>query len=365
MKIAQISPLYESVPPKLYGGTERVVHFITEELVSQGHDVTLFASGDSLTSARLVPVTSRSLRLDDGCVDQIAPHFTMMEMVEREAYKFDIIHNHIDYFFYPYIKKMNGRILTTLHGRLDIPELQPLYKEYYQVPVVSISDSQRLPLPFANWQGTVYHGLPLNLFELRPQPGNYLVFLGRISPEKRVDRAIDIAIRAGIPIKIAAKISVVDRDYYEAKIKKLLDHPLVEMLGEIGDREKQDVLGGALGLIYAIDWPEPFGLAMIEAMACGTPVIAYKNGSVPEVVDDGITGFIVNSREEAVEAVKKLPDLDRRKCRRVFETRFSSKRMVNDYLALYESLIKSGDGRFNSKVIHPKEQIIYGKEAKQ
>jgi glycosyltransferase involved in cell wall biosynthesis len=364
MKIAQVSPLYESVPPKLYGGTERVVHYLTEELVAQGHDVTLFASGDSVTSAKLIPVSNKSLRLDETCIDQLAPHITMMEMIEKQAHQFDIIHNHIDYMMYPLIKRSKQHFLTTLHGRLDIPELQPLYREFYKIPVVSISDSQRLPLSFANWKGTIYHGLPLDLYQLNPGNGNYLVFVGRISPEKRVDRAIDIAIRTGVPLKIAAKIDSADKDYYEAKIKHLLDHPLIELVGEVNDQEKQDLFGNALGLIYPIDWPEPFGLAMIEAMACGTPVVAYRNGSVPEVVDEGITGFIVNSREEAVEAVKKLPSLSRIKCRETFEVRFSATRMVNDYLAIYELLRKSGENNFSDTIENPKEYVTYGKIAK-
>jgi len=363
MKIAQISPLYESVPPKLYGGTERVVHYITEELVAQGHEVTLYASGDSVTSARLIPVTSRSLRLDVNCIDQLAPHFTMMEMIEKEAHQFDVIHNHIDYMMYPLIKRNKQHFLTTLHGRLDIPELQPLYMEFFQIPVVSISDSQRLPISFANWKGTVYHGLPLDLYQLVPEDGKYLVYVGRISPEKRVDRAIDIAIKAGILLKIAAKIDKADREYFEEKIKHLIDHPLIEMVGEVGDREKQELFGNALGLLYPIDWPEPFGLAMIEAMACGTPVVAYNHGSVAEVVDEGITGFIVNSQEEAVEAVKKLKTINRRKCREVFERRFSAKRMVNDYLAIYESLIKSGQNHFSDVIQNPEKYVSYGKNA--
>ncbi len=365
MKIAQISPLYESVPPKFYGGTERVVHYITEELVAQGHDVTLFASGDSATSAKLIPGSSQSLRLDKNCIDQLAPHFTMMEMIEKQAYQFDIIHNHIDYLMYPLIKRHSQHFITTLHGRLDIPELQPLYKEFFKIPVISISNSQRMPIPFANWKGTVYHGLPLNLYQLVPDDGKYLVFVGRISPEKRVDRAIDIAVKAGIPLKIAAKIDKADKDYFEEVIKHLLDHPLIEMVGEVNDLGKQELYGNALGLIYPIDWPEPFGLAMIEAMACGTPVVAYGHGSVTEVVDDGVTGFIVNSQEEAVEAVKKLQTLSRKKCREAFENRFSAARMVNDYLAIYESLRLSGKNNFSNIVQNPKVYEAYGKNAKQ
>jgi glycosyltransferase involved in cell wall biosynthesis len=364
MKIAQISPLYESVPPKLYGGTERVVHYITEELVAQGHEVTLFSSGDSVTTAKLIPVTSKSLRLDENCIDLLAPHFTMMEMVEKEAYQFDVIHNHIDYMMYPLIKRNKQHFLTTLHGRLDIPELLPLYKEFFQIPVVSISNAQRLPIPFANWKGTVYHGLPTELYKLFPGDGKYLVFVGRISPEKRVDRAIEIAVKAGIPLKIAAKIDKVDRDYFDEKIKHLIENPLIELVGEVNDHEKQELFGNAMGLIYPIDWPEPFGLAMIEAMACGTPVVAYGHGSVPEVVDEGVTGFVVNSQEDAVEAVKKLHTLSRIKCREVFEKRFTATRMVNDYLTIYESLRKSGEKIFSDVVHNSKESMSYGKIAK-
>ncbi len=363
MKIAQISPLYESVPPKYYGGTERVVHYITDELVAQGHDVTLYASGDSVTNAKLIPCCSTGLRLNGNSVDLLAPHFTMMEHIEREAHQYDIIHSHIDYLLYPIIKRIKYHFVTTLHGRLDIPELNALYKEYFQIPVVSISNNQRIPLPHANWQGTVYHGLPFDLYRFNPKPEQYLAFVGRISPEKRIDRAIDIAIRAGVPLRIAAKIDKVDKDFFDSKIKKLVKHPLIEMLGEIGDPEKQELLGNAMGLLFPIDWPEPFGLAMIEAMACGTPVIAYRCGSVPEVVDEGVTGFIVDSQEEAVEAVERLLQLSREKCRETFEKRFSAQRMAHDYLAIYETLNKKGELN-NSGNIHIKsEKTTYGKEA--
>ena len=350
MKIAQISPLYESVPPRLYGGTERIVHFITEELVALGHEVTLFASGDSATSARLVSPCQHSLRLGNKLTDQFAPHFTMMEMVAKMSHEFDIIHSHIDYMFYPLLSRMTTPALTTLHGRLDLPELQDLYRVYNEIPLVSISDSQRKPLAFANWKKTVYHGLPLNLFHLGQKPEQYLAFLGRICPEKRVDRAIEIAISTGIPIRIAAKIDKADEEYFETNIKHLFTHPLVDFLGEIGENDKQQFLGNALGLLFPIDWPEPFGLAMIEAMACGTPVIAYGCGSVPEVVDEGLTGFVVNSMDEAVQAVAKLPGLSRERCRWVFEKRFSALRMVNDYLEVYEKLLDE-NGRYSPPLI--------------
>jgi glycosyltransferase involved in cell wall biosynthesis len=339
MRIAQISPLYESVPPKLYGGTERVVHNLTEELVARGHEVTLFASGDSMTSANLVPACKNALRLDANCIDPFVYHFSLMEMVEKHSKNFDLIHSHIDYLYFPIMRRSQNTYLTTLHGRLDIPELEPLFNEFREIPLVSISNSQRKPVPFSNWKGTVYHGLPLDLYSFNKKGGDYLVFVGRVSPEKRIDRAIEIAKKAGIQIRIAAKVDKADKDYFESKIKNLLDHPLVDFIGEVGEKEKEDLLGNALGLIYPIDWPEPFGLAMIEAMACGTPVIAYSCGSVPEVVDEGKTGFVVNSQKEAVDAVKKLKGLDRKLCRDTFEKRFSVERMADDYLMIYEALI--------------------------
>ena len=343
MKIAQVSPLYESVPPKRYGGTESVIHHLTEELISRGHEVTLFASGDSVTSAKLVPACKNALRLDADCIDPFVHHFNMMEMVEKEARSFDIIHSHIDYLYFPIMRRSENTYLTTLHGRLDIPELDPLFREYKDIPLVSISNSQRKPFPYSNWMGTVFYGLPLDLYNFNKKGGDYLVFVGRISPEKRIDRAIEIAKKAGIQIKIAAKVDKVDSDYFELKIKKLLDHPLVDFIGEVGEKEKEELLGNALGFIYPIDWPEPFGLAMIEAMACGTPVLAYNCGSVPEVLDEGITGFGVNSMREAVAAVSRLSSLDRRKCRDAFERKFSVQRMADDYLTIYESMINELD----------------------
>lgn len=348
MRIAQISPLYESVPPKLYGGTERVVHYLTEELVAQGHEVTLFASGDSETSAKLIPACKKALRLDKECIDQLVGHFNMMEMVEKKSHKFDIIHSHIDYLYFPLIRRAKLPHITTLHGRLDLPELRTLYNEYKEIPLVSISHSQREYLSDVNWVGTVHHGLPLNLYNLNEKTGKYLVFVGRISPEKRVDRAIDIAIKSGIPIKIAAKVDKSDINYYESEIKPLLNHPLVEFLGEVNDREKNDLLGNALCFVYPIDWPEPFGLGMIEAMASGTPVIAFNCGSVPEIVDDGITGFIINSIEEAITAVKKLNQIKRRTVRKVFEKRFSSQRMAEDYIKVYKSLLSDKDPKLTT-----------------
>ncbi|HEX7045017.1 MAG TPA: glycosyltransferase family 4 protein [Burkholderiales bacterium] len=338
MKIAQVAPLYESVPPKLYGGTERVVSYLTEELVRQGHEVTLFAAGDSSTCARLESVAARALRLDRHCVDPLAHHVLLLDRVIDAADEFDIIHFHTDYLHFPVTRWLRVAHVTTLHGRLDIPDLKPLYKRFAGVPVISISNAQRKPLAFANWVATVYHGLPEEQYVFQPKPGKYLAFLGRISPEKRPDRAIEIARRAGIPLKIAAKVDKADRAYFEARIKPLLDGPGVEYIGEIGEHEKSEFLGNACALLFPIDWPEPFGLVMIEALACGTPVIAWPHGSVPEVLRDGETGFLVQSIEEAVAAVARLDRLSRVHCRQVFERRFSVRRMVRDYLEAYEAV---------------------------
>jgi glycosyltransferase involved in cell wall biosynthesis len=338
MRIAQVSPLYESVPPQSYGGTERVVSYLTEELVRQGHDVTLFASGDSVTRARLVPGTERSLRLSSSCIDQLAHHILMLESVAQQADDFDVIHYHIDYLHFPLSRRIEARQLTTLHGRLDIPDLVPMYREFPEMPVVSISQAQRKPLPWVNWLGTVYHGLPSTLYQFQDGPGEYLAFLGRVSPEKRVDRAIRTAERAGIPLKIAAKIDVTDREYFEDLIKPMIHPPFIEYLGEVNDREKNELLGGARALLFPIDWPEPFGLAMIEALACGTPVIASRSGSVPEILEDGMTGFIVDSLDAAVRAVQRVDSISRRTCREAFESCFTADRMARDYVALYQQL---------------------------
>jgi glycosyltransferase involved in cell wall biosynthesis len=339
MKIAQVAPLYESVPPKFYGGTERVVSYLTEELVRQGHEVTLFASGDSVTRANLVPAWHRALRLDKRCIDHFAHHVLLMEKVFQVASDFDIIHWHIDYFHFPLSRRHPYPQLTTLHGRLDLPDLVPLYKEFTEMPVVSISDAQRTPLPWANWQATVYHGYPIDTYRFAESPGEYLAFLGRICPEKRVDTAIAIAKEVGMPLKIAAKVDKVDEVYFADQIKPLLDHPSVDYVGEIGEGEKSDFLGGAAALLFPIDWPEPFGLVMIEAMACGTPVIARNRGSVPEVLEQGVTGFICDGVEDSVLAVKRLDTLSRKRCREVFESRFTVTRMAEDYMKLYEEAI--------------------------
>ena len=339
MRIAQVSPLYESVPPQTYGGTERVVSFLTEELVRIGHDVTLFASGDSRTAARLVPMTKRSLRLDPGSIDALAHHVLMLERLDRERDAFDIVHFHIDYLHFPISRRADTPHVTTLHGRLDVKDLQPLYDEYQDMPVVSISDSQREPLPQACWQSTIHHGLPANLYREGGGRGDYLLFLGRISPEKRVDRAIEVARRAGLRLRVAAKIDEVDQAYFHERVEPLFAQSFVEYLGEVGDAEKGALIADARGLLFLIDWREPFGLVMIEAMACGTPTVAWDAGSVHEVLSDGLSGFIVRSVDEAVAAVGRLKSLSRPAIRREFERRFTAARMAEQYVALYKDLV--------------------------
>lgn len=340
MKIAQVAPLFERVPPMLYGGTERVVSFLTEELIAQGHDVTLFASGDSRTSGRLLSPCPHSLRLDKNCEDQFAHHILMLEMLQQRIDEFDIIHYHTGYLHFPMARYNRRPNVTTFHGRLNTPDTLLLYKEFRDLPVVSISQHQRTPYPEANWVGTVYHGLPTQLLRFQPQGGKYLAFLGRISPEKGLDKAIKIALSCEIPLKVAAKVDKQDEIYFQQQIKPLLDHPLIGYIGEIDEKEKSEFLGNALALLFPINWPEPFGLVVIEAMACGTPVVAFRKGSVPEVVEDGITGFIVDSVEEAIMAVReKISSLDRNLCRKVFEERFSAERMASDYLQIYQQEI--------------------------
>ena len=346
MRIAQIAPLTEAVPPKLYGGTERVVHWLTEELVALGNEVTLFASGDSRTSAKLDATWPRALRLDGSVRDPNALHMVMLERVRQKCddEEFDFLHFHLDYYPFSLFFRQPTPFLTTLHGRLDLPEHQPVFTTFASVPVVSISNAQRRPVPQANWTGTIYHGLPENLLTPRPVTPSYLAVLGRIAPEKGVDRAIRIAVRCGIPLKIAAKVDRADQEYYDEIIRPLLDHPLIEYIGEIGDHEKSDFLSGALGLLLPIDWPEPFGLVMIEAMACGTPVVAFRRGSVPEVMTDGVTGFVVDDVAGGVRAVTRVPDLDRRACRAAFEARFDAATMVRNYLDVYDRLIAEHEG---------------------
>jgi glycosyltransferase involved in cell wall biosynthesis len=340
MRIAQIAPLAESVPPKLYGGTERIVSYLTEELVRSGHDVTLFASGDSITAADLVPITPRALRLDPQTAFELPHLLVLMEEVRRRADEFDVLHFHTDLIQGPMVHDFAQRTVTTLHGRLDLPDLVPYYQVFNDLPLVSISDHQRRPMPPVNWAGTVYHGLPADLLRpnLRPQ-GDYLAFLGRISPEKRPDRAIRIALAAGMKLKIAAKVDKVDEDYWKDQIEPLVrSNPDIEFIGEIGESEKAEFLGNARALLFPIDWPEPFGLVMIEAMACGTPVVAFRCGSVPEVIDHGQTGFIVSSTREAVEAISRIDELDRGQVRALFDRRFTVERMAADYVSLYNKL---------------------------
>jgi glycosyltransferase involved in cell wall biosynthesis len=340
MKIAQIAPLAERVPPKLYGGTERIVSYLTEELVHQGHDVTLFASGDSITDAKLVPCSDVALRLDPAVRDHLPHQVVMLEEIRRRVQEFDVLHFHIDLLHFPLIRDFADRTVTTLHGRLDLPDLWPFYKTFPDIPLVSISNDQRRPMPPVNWSGTVYHGLPANLLPFTEKPkANYLAFLGRISPEKRPDRAIQIATKVGLPLKIAAKIDKADRAYWDTVIDPMVkSHPNVEFVGEINEHQKAAFLGNASALLFPIDWPEPFGLVMIEAMACGTPVIAFRCGSVPEVIDDGLSGILVDSVAEAAENVEWALRLDRRKVRATFEARFTAERMARDYLNIYRNL---------------------------
>jgi glycosyltransferase involved in cell wall biosynthesis len=341
LRIAQVSPLYESTPPQLYGGTERVVSYLTEEMVRQGHEVTLFASGDSVTGAELIPQCERALRLDPDCRDSLSYHLLMLDQVLARASEFDVIHFHIDYLHMPFSCRQDTfQHVTTLHGRLDLPELKHVYRRFRGAPLISISDAQRRPIPSANWCATVYHGLPGDLYSLDPSAGKYLAFVGRISPEKRVDRAIEVAKRVGMPLRIAAKVDKADNEYFQSRIKPLLNDPLVEFVGEIGEHEKQEFLGNAHALMFLIDWPEPFGLVMIEAMACGTPVIAFRHGSVPEIIDHGVNGFLVTSVEEAAQAVECAGRLSRARCRKVFEQRFTASRMACDYLDVYSDLLE-------------------------
>jgi glycosyltransferase involved in cell wall biosynthesis len=339
MRIAQVSPLFEAVPPKLYGGTERVISFLVEELVAMGHDVTLFASGDSVTSASLVPICERAVRFDPNLNDWHALYQRTLETVYRQKEDFDILHFHLDYFPLSLFGRQNVPFVTTLHGRLDLPELVDVYAAFPHAPFISISDSQRHPLSHLNWVRTVMHGLPANLLTPQPAKQEYAAFLGRTCPEKGVDEAIRIAARAGLQLKIAAKVDNADVEYYDSKIKPLIKgNPNVEFIGEITDHQKPSFLSAAHALLFPVNWPEPFGLVMIEAMACGTPVIAYRAGSVPEVIDDGVSGFIVNSEDEAVAATKRLHELDRATVRATFDRRWTARRMAESYIDVYEEL---------------------------
>jgi glycosyltransferase involved in cell wall biosynthesis len=344
MRIAQIAPLYERVPPRLYGGTERIVSYLTEELVRQGHEVTLFASGDSTTSGHLVRCCDAALRLNPLVQNPLPYHVIMLEQVRQAASKFDVLHFHIDFLHAPLVRDFAARTVTTHHGRLDFPELKPFYQVFHELPLVAISNDQRNYLRHANWIGTVHHGLPRDLLPFHPSPsGGYLAFLGRISPEKGPERAIEIAVKAGVPLKIAAKIDRVDQAYWGEKIRPMVEaHSNIEFIGEINEHEKAAFLGDASALLFPIDWPEPFGLVMIEAMACGTPVVAFRRGSVPEILEEGKSGFIVDTVEDAVTAVQRLSSLDRAKVRAVFEHRFTVERMAHDYVEVYRTLAETG-----------------------
>ena len=345
MKVAQIAPLYESVPPQMYGGTERVVSFLTEELVREGHDVTLFASGDSHTSARLKPVCPSALRLEhQERPNPLAWHVLQAEWIAQECTGFDIIHSHADFLVFPQLRRCSTPAISTMHGRLDIPDQIPLFREFDEMKLISISDSQRAPMPWANWIGTVHHGLPEDLYRPRETKGDYLAFLGRVSPEKGLAHAIRIAKNTRLPLRIAAKVDPVDQKYFDKNIRPLLkDDPQIEFLGEIGEAQKGEFLGNAAALLFPISWPEPFGLVMIEAMACGTPVIAFPGGSVPEIIENGTTGFVVKNVKAAAEAVARIPTISRSRCREVFETRFSARRMCEDYVRVYEQVAEQAE----------------------
>ncbi len=365
MKIAQVAPLMESVPPRLYGGTERIVSYVTEELVEQGHDVTLFASGDSRTRARLVPCTAKALRLSD-VKDPIPYHLIMLDDVRRLASSFDVLHFHIDMLHYPMISDFASRTVTTLHGRLDLQDMRPLYKAFREAPLVSISTNQRKPMPPVTWAGCIHHGLPQDLLKpLASRRGDYLAFLGRISPEKRPDRAIEIARKAGLPLKIAAKVDKVDEAYFRQVIEPMIDGRQIEYIGEINESAKSEFLGQAAALLFPIDWPEPFGLVMIEAMACGTPVLAFRGGSVPEIIDKEVTGHIVSSVEEAVAALPTVLALDRRGIRRRFEERFSSAQMATQYVKLYQKLLIGPEAQKRAPVVaaHALNAHVHGRKA--
>lgn len=359
MKIAQIAPLHESVPPRTYGGTERVVHYLTEALVRQGHEVTLYASADSQTSARLRPIVPEALRLSRQPRDPLTWHTLQLARIAREAGEYDVVHFHTDFLHFPMWRHMATPQLTTLHGRLDLPELKPLYEEFRDMPVVSISDQQRLPLPMARWAGTVYNGIPADLYDFQPEAGDYLAFLGRMSPEKGPETAIEIALQAEIPLKMAAKVDAVDREYFEQRIRPRLKHSLIEFVGEVDEAGKNELLGGARALLFPIAWPEPFGLVMIEAMACGTPVIAFPMGAVREVMQQGVSGYVVETPRAAVEAVRRIDAIDRTGCRLYFEACFTDKRMAEGYTHLYHQLIAQTAAPAHDR--HPRR--IPGREA--
>ncbi|MDQ9169684.1 glycosyltransferase family 4 protein [Oxalobacteraceae bacterium R-40] len=336
MKIAQVAPVHERVPPRKYGGTERVISYLTEELINQGHEVTLFATGDSITKGKLVSAVGRSQRFDMSKQEWLMYQCMMLDQIAELAGNFDVIHFHTDYLHFPLLRNLPVPHVTTLHGRLDLPELAALYRHFDQVPLVSISNTQRIPLPWVNWLETIHHGLPADLYRFNSSPEDYFMFIGRISPEKRLDRAIEIALRCNTPLRIAAKVDKVDEGYFNETIKPLLGHPLIDFIGEIDEQEKNRLLGNARALLFPIDWPEPFGMVMIESFACGTPVIAYRHGSVPEIMEQGVTGFIVENQDEAIQAAQRIHEVDRAQCRKVFEERFTVKRMAQKYLSVYQ-----------------------------
>jgi len=346
MRIAQVAPLFESVPPAGYGGTERVVSYLTEALVNDGHEVTLFASGDSRTRARLVPIVERSIRLAAKRPEWLMWHTMMIDHVYALAEHFDVIHFHTDFLHYPLARRCPTPTVTTMHGRLDMPDLVPLHRHFHDVRLISISDSQREPLPDANWQATIHHGLPHDLYRMQPDVPDCFVFVGRISPEKRLDRAIEIALACNTRLRIAAKVDPADQAYFEREIRPLLDHALIEYVGEIGEQDKSDFIGQAKAMLFPIDWPEPFGLVMIESFACGTPVIAYDCGSVREVMEDGVTGYIVNDTQQAIAAAQRIAGIDRRRCREAFEQRFTAAAMARHYVEVYRRI---ADGRPESQ----------------
>jgi len=360
MKIAQIAPLIESVPPRLYGGTERIASYLTEELVRLGHAVTLFASEDSITSAELAPCCTRALRIDPTVRDIIPYFMLMIDKVRERAEEFDVLHFHIDLFHFPLFRSLAARTLTTLHGRQDLGDLKPFYSRFGDMPLVSISNDQRKPLPHANFVATIQHGIPADLHRPSFEPGRYLAFLGRISPEKRPDRAVRIARAAGIPLKIAAKIDRVDEDYFRSEILPLIEGSTVEFIGEINEHEKTQFLGGAAALLFPVDWPEPFGLVMIEAMACGTPVLAFRCGSVPEVIEDGVTGKVVDTEEEAIAALPAILSYDRRAVRQRFEARFAATRMADDYVSTYRHLLRMGTSNGKTQSTWPRQLHVNG-----
>jgi glycosyltransferase involved in cell wall biosynthesis len=355
MRIAQVAPLTERVPPQFYGGTERVVSYLTEELVRLGHEVTLFASGDSITRARLQAPCARALRLGPDCAIPLTHHLRMLGQVYQRAQEFDVIHCHTDYLGLPLTRFTATPTVITLHGRLDIPDLGPIYGEYSEVPLVSISDAQRIHLPQLNWATTIHHGLPPDLYTFEPRQGSSLLFLGRISPEKRPDTAIRVACRSGVPLRIAAKVDVVDREYFETIIQPLLDHPLIEFIGEVDEQQKRALLSDTLALVFPVDWPEPFGLTMIEALACGTPVIARPRGAVAEVLRDGVTGLLCETEDEMVEAVGRVATLERATCRQEFEQRFTTRIMTQRYLQVYQ---ESGRAKALKRYYQEKESGV-------